>query len=487
MVERRSKPEKRLLKRLKVAFAGLSQCREIRLNEDYELGASKVSVPYEFLPLQLSLGKGATTLHLCCETSIDGSGDQASASFVLFDPDRYYKEISGFLRLGEGDILDIGRHDEVQNSMFAYPKSVARRHLTIAVGRDGLLFKGLDPESATTLSPLREKKTSNQIRNRRMENLREIRRIYAGPVEPLAPDDALATLEAVNGILEEEVYRQTDTRDCPGGVLNLPKKMVPVIVGDLHARVDNLLTLLSQNEFLEAMNDGKAALIFLGDAVHSEVDGQMEEMDSSMLIMDLILRLKMHFPQQVFYLRGNHDSFSEDVGKDGIPQGLLWKAALKKARGADYRKAMSRFYKLLPYVAVSRGFAACHAAPPVSKVSMDELVNLHRHPKLVEELINNRLHRPGRPGGYTKRDVKRFRKSLKLTANADLFVGHTPLARDETLWLEAGGIEHHHVVFGANTPWVGVFIRCGERMVPLRYRTEHLLPIINGSGEDGTG
>ena len=28
--------------------------------------------------------------------------------------------------------------------------------------------------------------------------------------------------------------------------------------------------------------------------------------------------------------------------------------------------------------------------------------------------------------------------------------------------------------------WIGVFTRVGERMIPLRYRREELLPIING-------
>jgi predicted phosphodiesterase len=263
-------------------------------------------------------------------------------------------------------------------------------------------------------------------------------------------------------------------------VVNLPDKMIPIIIGDLHAQVDNLLTLLSQNEFLESMGDGKAAVVFLGDAVHKEVDGEMDEMESSLLIMDLIFRLKLWFPQQIFYIRGNHDCFSEDIGKDGIPQGLLWDRAIRKTRGEAYKKEMDRFYDLLPYVALSGDFAACHAAPPKSKVTLDLLINIRRYPGLIVELTCNRLYRPNRPAGYTKGDVKRFRKSLKLAPDSDLFVGHTPLSRQDTLWLDVAGIENHHVVFSGNTPWIGVFTRVGDRLMPLRYRTERLLPIING-------
>ena len=34
-------------------------------------------------------------------------------------------------------------------------------------------------------------------------------------------------------------------------------------------------------------------------------------------MMDLIIRLKLWFPQQVFYIRGNHDSFSAEIGNSG--------------------------------------------------------------------------------------------------------------------------------------------------------------------------
>ena len=265
----------------------------------------------------------------------------------------------------------------------------------------------------------------------------------------------------------------------PGGIVKLPKKMIPIIIGDLHAQVDNLLTLLTQNKFLEMLGDGKAAMVFLGDAVHSEMDGHMSEMESSLLMMDLILRLKLWFPQQVFYVRGNHDSFSEEIGKSGIPQGLLWSETMLKIRGTDYKKAMERFYELLPYVALSKNYVACHAAPPRGKVTVDMLVNIHKYPGLIQEVTCNRLYRPNRLSGYTKGDVKRFRKALNLQGKAELFVGHTPLTRHDALWLNVGGIEHHNVVFSGNIPWIGVFTRVKNQMIPLRYRSESLLEVLN--------
>ena len=313
----------------------------------------------------------------------------------------------------------------------------------------------------------------------RIANLREIYRIFGGPIQLLPPDQALDDLHRVNDILEKEPLREKDWRGMPGGVVHLPKKMVPIIVGDLHAQVDNLLTLLTQNRFLEQMSEGKATMVILGDAVHSEMDGSMEEMETSLLIMDLILRLKLWYPQQVFYIRGNHDSFDEEIGKDGVPQGLLWAKALRDTRGEAYKKAMDRFYELLPFVVVSKTYVACHAAPPKGKVDMDMLVNIHKYPALIKEVTCNRLQRPNRPAGYTKGDVKRFRNTLKLGGKAELFVGHTPLTRHDTIWSNVGGIEHHDVVFSGNIPWIGVYTSTDGEMIPLRYRAETLLPIIN--------
>ena len=473
---------KGLFKQLREAFSGRSQCREVKLDQPLHLQKEAIRIALGDTPLEILLGKKGKRLHLVAEEYLAVADEFEAPSappFILYDPEQFFDRISGFLRLRKGDSLILGSEDEHQTTIFQYPKGVGRRHLMIVHEGEALLIKDLSGDSETLISPL-PRMGESPARERRMERLREIRTIFGGPIEQLEPEEALATLKQVNDLLEKEPCRPRTQEEEPGSVVHLPDKMIPILIGDLHAQVDNLLTLLTQNEFLEAMGDGKAAILFLGDAVHKEVDGQMEEMDSSLLIMDLIFRLKLWFPQQVFYIRGNHDCFSEDVGKDGIPQGLLWDMAIREARGEEYKKEMDRFYELLPYVALSGDFAACHAAPPKSKVTLDLLVNIRKYPGLIVELTCNRLYRANRPGGYTKGDVKRFRKALKLAPESELFVGHTPLTRQETLWLNVGGIENHHVVFSGNMPWIGVFTRIGDRLLPLRYRTEPLLPIING-------
>ena len=154
------------------------------------------------------------------------------------------------------------------------------------------------------------------------------------------------------------------------GLLDLPGEPTPIIIGDLHAQLDNLLKILSQDGYLDALECGDAYLLFLGDIVHREDDGELEEMDSSLLVLDLVFKLKIHFTKNVFYLRGNHEIFDDKVGKGGVPQArLLWQRC-RERRGTKYAERLAECFDLLAYVAKTKDFIACHAGPPRREASL---------------------------------------------------------------------------------------------------------------------
>lgn len=495
------------LSRLKAISArlGFGVGRHLRLRGAYRLGDSKVRVTLDGLPIEITLGLDDKRLRLYPETRINHLGEAIKVgSFVLVDPATHFRQIGGFLRLSPRNWLVLGSDDRVQQAIFDYPEPVDGHHLALIHGRDGLVFRNLS-DAGTTIAPIVEQpkvirlKRLRRLRKRsrlvdqgipiapmldkaralRMNRLQRLRTIFGGPITLVPRDEALVLINEVNRLMQNEVYRPRDDRGLPGGLLVLPRGLIPIVIADMHAQIDNLLTVLTQNAFLEALEDGTGALVILGDAVHCEVDGQLRAMESSMILMDLIFRLKLRFPEQVFYVRGNHDSFSEDLAKDGVPQGLLWARELSELRGAVYQRAMGDFYRLLPYVVMSPDFFACHAAAPKSKVSKRILVQLYQRPELILELINNRLQKASRPQGYSRRDVKRFRKNLNLDRETPFIVGHTPMDREETLWLNVDGIDNHHVLFSANPQQVGVFTLVGEVMVPLTYPVDELTPILN--------
>ena len=282
-------------------------------------------------PIQLDLA--GRSLWLRPDHQLTG-GRPASKDWILVDSDASASGIAGFLRIPSGGKLRLGRGDEACQKLFKFPKSVMKRQLEIANDDGRITITRLDPGGETYVSRAEDPETITRATDRRFAALKAIRQIFGGSIELLPPEEALVTLRRANGILREEACRPRDALGLPGGLLCLPDAPVPVIVGDLHANLDNLLKILSENAVLEALSNGTANLVFLGDAVHPQGDVDLTEMDSSLLMLDLILKLKIRFPRNVFYLRGNHESFDESVGKAGVPQGALLKRCAQKKNAA---------------------------------------------------------------------------------------------------------------------------------------------------------
>lgn len=107
------------------------------------------------------------------------------------------------------------------------------------------------------------------------------------------------------------------------------------------------------------------------------------------------------------------------------------------------------------------------------------LINIRDNPRLEREVTRVRLRKPNSPAGYGPGDIKRLRNCFGLDPRVPVLVGHTPLSCDDTLWLEAGGIKNHHVVFGAHPEWIGIVALAGKRFLPLRYPVEPLTALYN--------
>lgn len=459
----------------------MEECDELELGDALRLGEKKIRVPQPALPVQLLLGREeGYRLRLEPELVVRADGHfEHSGDYLLFDPTIFYDGISGFVRLHAGNSVTLGRADRLQRRLLEYPKLVAGRHLRLKLGDKGLTLKNKTTEGTTCIAPVIEPAESERMIRWRQAKIEGLAKVLDAPIDSMPRKEALALLEQVNALMEREPYRLRTDDDRPGGLLRLPDRPTPVFVGDLHACIDNLLVILTQNGFIEGLKDGSAALILVGDAVHPDEPGHEEDMDNSMLMMDLVFRLKLRFPERVFYLRGNHDDFAEEISKGGVPQGLLWEKALHDQRGPRYRDAMQRFYDLLPYVAVSPSFICCHAGPPTMKTTRKDLIHVHDKPKLAHQLTHLRMRKPNQNTGYGAADIRRLRRRLGVDPGAAFLVGHTPLSPDDTLWINAGGIDNHHVLFGANPDRVGVITRPASKMVPLTYPTEPLTPVYN--------
>lgn len=473
-----SRKHQNWFKRLEHFLIGSGQVEQVeQLHHALLLPTSRIALPPDSFPLRLEIGNADRIFHIYPEEPLLARERvPEDQSYLLFDPEHFFKDISGFYRLQPGDELILGKEDIHLHCLTQPPEQEGQRLLSIRNEAGQLSFARLSDAQGSCLSPLLRKKEVQHIRHLRLAKLRRMGRMFDAPLRPLDPRVALNLIRAINKRSINGLWRPKDRKHRPGSLVEIPDDITPIIIGDLHARLNNLLSLLSQNSFLKALKRGTACLIFLGDAIHSEHPDQLEEMDSSMLMMDFIFSLMLRFPGRIIYLLGNHDGFHESISKQGVPQGLLWEQALLAERGKAYLKEMKYFYHHQPFVAQGRDFIACHAAPPMSRISRKEIINLRDHPKLIREIISNRIHRPNRPGGYNKKDIKLFRKMLGLGPDAEVIVGHTPLSPNETFW-SLDEIKHHHVIYGADDRWVPVMTRVGGRLVPLVYPAEPLMEL----------
>ncbi len=440
------------------------------------LSGQAVRVAVSSVTYEIDLGR--ERLHLEPDITLDEKARTRIPGFVVTNPQKASPGMRYGVRLGPGKRLQIGGPGLAHVSLFTDPAEGSRYRLQIAHEGDTLVVgvgRG-DVEAGLTAVVDAIRPAAIERRRRALE---QVVRIYGGPLAPLTGDLALQTLQSVCDLLREECYREPDADGLPGGVLALPASVTPVIVGDLHANVDNLLKILSTDGVLDGLDRGSAVLLLLGDVVHRDIGDDLEEMHSSVLLMDLVLRLKRHYPAGVFLLLGNHESFSPDVMKAGVTQGILWDRHLRQTRGNAYREALATFYDRLPVVAVSSTFLACHAGAPRRKTTREMLRDVRRHPALLHELTWNRFRSLRSPAGYTAADVRRLRKAFALENSVPFIVGHQRCSETDTLWLNVGGIDDHHIIYSSRTDEIGLFTQVDDRLVPQPLSAEPLLDWVN--------
>lgn len=387
--------------------------------------------------------------------------------------------LCGFIRIIEGETVILGKSNKEYCDILQLSKEISKRHVAITNSRGDLTISPLDGENGVKLVRFDDLDYRERVEVSRYKSFVSLRKLFGEEISILQQDTAQSLIENINSLLDREPMRPLNSQGKAGGLIDLKQRATPIIVGDLHANVDNLLKILTENSLLKCLGNKSATLIILGDAVHSEHLDQLEEMESSALMMDLIFLLKMRFPENFFYIRGNHDSFDPEISKGGISQGLLMKEYLTELRGERYVEQMEIFYSKLPYLVKSQHFFGCHAAPPRVKFNREDLVNIHENPELIREVTCNRLQRPNYLSGYNKSDIKRLRKVLNLPKGTPFIVGHTPLDPFSSFWKNVGTIKNHHIIYSAHQQGPAIMQRIQDKMIPLTFPAEPLTKLIN--------
>ncbi len=256
--------------------------------------------------------------------------------------------------------------------------------------------------------------------------------------------------------------RLKDDEGHPGGLIELPGDLRPIIIGDLHANLKNLKAIINHEDNMKDLEAGRAALLFIGDSVHDDRTGHMRETDGSIAILDFILRLIVDFPRNVYYIRGNHDTFDVRLRKSGIAQGIEFRDAMEVSHGAEFAAAIGHFFESLPIFIIGDGFVMTHAGPPRGGLVREELINIRKYPEKYHQLQWNRVneyHGNPSPKEYGEKDVRLVLDLLDMPKDTQFIVGHNPLWNDGNktgVWMNVIGITGHHIVYsgsGSRAPY----------------------------------
>ena len=277
-----------------------------------------------------------------------------------------------------------------------------------------------------------------------------------------ASESELLRLEKVHQLINDFPYR-TRTRDGgPGGLIEFPDSVVPLIVGDLHSSLANLKRILEHDDNLGAIAKGERTLVFIGDTVHNDVTGMMREMDSSVAILEYIFALMEEYPSGFVYLRGNHDTFDERLTKSGIFQGKEFKNTLIARKGEAYFHAVDRIFADLPMFITGNGYAITHAGPVRGGCTRDQLVHIKEWDNMYHQLMWNRINEfRGTPSmkEYDGKDIQATLAKLNLPIDTEFIVGHNPLwgtGEKSGVWMNVIGVPHHHIIYsgaGSRAPY----------------------------------
>jgi hypothetical protein len=278
------------------------------------------------------------------------------------------------------------------------------------------------------------------------------------------PLEGVALIERAIEVVESDPYRVRTADGSPGGLIELPKKKRPIIIGDLHANLENLNRILDDGNNRADLVDGKAICIIVGDIEHDDRTGHMKEMDSSLVILEELFRLLDRYAGSICYIRGNHDTFDERLRKSGIAQGLEFKMTLLAKRGPEYVEAVQRFFEALPVFIIGDGFVITHAGPPHGGLDRQELIDIRKYPEKYHQLMWTRVNefRDGTPSPkeYGERDVRLALEILNQPPETHFIVGHNPLWGDGNtigFWKDVVGIKNHHIIYsgsGSQAPYL---------------------------------
>lgn len=235
-------------------------------------------------------------------------------------------------------------------------------------------------------------------------------------------DEIFTLSEEMTDILENEKgdaipWRPVASDGTAGSLLDFSHSDIPVvIIPDLHARHSFLKNVLNfhidRKTVLENLEEGKIHLVFAGDALHSEKTTRerwmncyieyengvfsgpfmKEEMTEGLSLLMNLFQLKISFPENFHFLKGNHENIMNECSGGDFPfrkyvdEGDMVKNFISDFYGDDVLYMLSLYEKALPLVYVSKKCIISHAEPR-RVFSKQEIIDARLDDAVVSGLV----------------------------------------------------------------------------------------------------
>ncbi|MBN1798566.1 MAG: metallophosphoesterase [Spirochaetales bacterium] len=244
-----------------------------------------------------------------------------------------------------------------------------------------------------------------------------LKKIYTRTTPPNG-NEYLKLVYNINRVLEneDESIRPKDARGKAGGIIHLKKDIPTLIMPDLHARMEFLLsTMLYSDEsgvsVLQKLALNQLQVVCVGDGFHAE--GRKadrwkkafdefqnlyqtrkymdEEMKESMGVMEMVMELKGAYPANFHFLKGNHENISNENGGGNFPfrkyayEGAMVLEYVKRFYGEEFLKVYYAFEKNMPLLAIGRHFIISHSEPKTF-YEAKKIINYRTNPDVVTGL-----------------------------------------------------------------------------------------------------
>ena len=226
-----------------------------------------------------------------------------------------------------------------------------------------------------------------------------------------------ALVEAARTAMEatDPLVRPRDRKGFAGGFVRLSGPVPTIIVPDLHARREFLLNVVryrysGETTVLEGLATGAVRVVCVGDAFHSEqrcrfrwlaayeeyragiLDGPSltAEVADSMGLMEMIMECIFAFPENFFFLKGNHENILNTDKNGNHPfrkyaeEGEMFYRFFLSRFGKAFTTRYARFENTFPLCVVGDRYMVSHAEPG-RFYDEPSIINARLDPRLIRD------------------------------------------------------------------------------------------------------